>query len=155
VDEEEFTRLFGIYRLSVYRIAYCQLRNAADAEDVTQEVFLKLYTSPPRYADDAQAKAWLIRVAINRCRDLQRSRRYRQYEELSEELAASAPEEERLLAVIGQLKPKLRCVMFMYYYEEYSVKEIAALLKVTQSAVTTRLMRGRTELRALLEKEGL
>lgn len=155
MNDEEFTRLFGLYRSSVYRISYCQLRNRADAEDVTQEVFLRLYISPPEYTEDAQARAWLIRVAINRCRDLLRSRRYRQYEELSEEIPAVSPEEQRLLSVIGQLKPKLRCVMYMYYYEEYTVKEIAALLKITQTAVTSRLMRGRAELKALLEKEGL
>ena len=155
MTEDELVRLFGLYRAGVYRISYCQLRNAADAEDVTQEVFIRLYTSPPRYTEDAQVKAWLMRVAVNRCRDLLRTDRSRQHEELSDELPAASPEEQRLLSVIGQLRPKLRSVMYMHYYEDYSVREIAALLKITQTAVTSRLMRGRAELKALLEKEGL
>lgn len=157
MTDTEFTRLVGLLRDNIFRIAFCYMKSYADADDVTQDAFLKLYRYDGGFATDADAKAWLIRVAINRSKDLLKSRWYRLSEPIDEEAAASdlyAGEDGGLLAAVMKIKPKNRTVLYMHYYEEYSVREIAELLHITESAVTTRLMRGRGQLRDLLIKEG-
>ena len=155
MTEQEFTRLFGMYRKLVYHVAYCNIGDAAEAEDISQEVFLKLFTKPPHYDEDTQVKAWLVRVAVNRCRDVRRSLHFRLREDTEEEPVAPPPAENSLLQAVMSLSPKLRCVMYMYYYEGYSTKEIADILGIKETAVTSRLMRGRKELKKLIEKEEL
>ncbi|HBJ25566.1 MAG TPA: hypothetical protein DDY65_06035, partial [Ruminococcaceae bacterium] len=76
MDEQELTRLVEKFSGTVYRAAYCCLRNSADADDITQDAFLALYTSSAEFTGDEHIRAWLIRVAINRCRNLLRSLRY-------------------------------------------------------------------------------
>ena len=156
MTEQEFSRLFGLYRKLVYHVAYCNIGDAAEAEDISQEVFLKLFTKPPFYEEDSQVKAWLVRVTINRCRDVRRSLHFRLTEHTEEEPTAPPPTESNgLLDTVMSLSPKIRCVMYMYYYEGYSVKETAKLLGIKETAVTSRLMRGRKELKKLIEKEEL
>ena len=149
MTEQEFSRLAGLYRTSVYRAAYCYTKNSADAEDITQEAFLKLFTSEIGFETDEKAKAWLIRTAINRCKDLRKSLRFRftvQEEEAATAACTDKRTEDSLLPIVMRLKPKSRCVLYMYYYEEYSVNEIAELLGETKMTVTTRLMRARKQL---------
>ena len=157
MTEQEFSRLAGLYRTSVYRAAYCYTKNSADAEDITQEAFLKLFTSGIGFETDEKSKAWLIRTAINRCKDFRKSLRFRftvQEEEAAETACTDKRTEDSLLPIVMKLKPKSRCVLYMYYYEEYSVKEIAELLGEKKTTVTTRLMRARKQLKELLLKEG-
>lgn len=156
MTEQEFTRLFGIYRGLVFRVAYCNIGDRAEAEDISQEVFLKLFTKPPLYEEDSQVKAWLVRVTINRCHDVRRSLHFRLTEHTEEEPISPPPTENSgLLEAVMSLSPKIRCVMYMYYYEGYPTKEIARLLGIKETAVTSRLMRGRRELKKLIEKEEL
>ena len=156
MTEQEFTRLFGMYRRLVYHVAYCNIGDAAEAEDISQEVFLKLYTRPPAYDEDVQVKSWLIRVTVNRCRDVRRSLWFRLTDHTEDEPVIQPPSDtNELLEAVMSLSPKLRCVMYMYYYEDYPVKEIATLLGIKETAVTSRLMRGRAELKKLIEKEEL
>ena len=157
MTEQEFSRLAGLYRLSVYRAAYCYTKNSADAEDITQDAFFRLFTAGAEFESDEKAKAWLIRTAVNRCKDLRKSLRYRltvQEDEAAEAACSDKRAEDSLLSVIMKLKPESRCVLYMYYYEEYSVKEIAELLSKKKTTVTTRLMRARKQLKELLIKEG-
>ncbi len=155
MNEEEFIRLAEKFRGTVYRVAFCYVRNQADAEDIMQEVFLKLYTSGG-FADDEHTKAWLIRVTINRCKSLLRSSWHRLSLplEAAENLPSEQSQEDSLLPLLLKLKPKYQAVMYMFYYEDYSVKDIAAILGESKSAITTRLARGRKQLRELLIKEG-
>ncbi len=157
MTEQEFSRLAGLYRTSVYRAAYCYTKNSADAEDITQEAFFRLFTAGTEFETDEKAKAWLIRTAINRCKDLRKSLRYRltvQEDEAAGAVCSDEKAEDSLMPLIMKLKPKSRCVLYMYYYEEYSVKEIAGLLGEKKTTVTTRLMRARKQLKELLIKEG-
>ncbi len=156
MTEQEFSRLIGLYRETVFRVAYCYTKSYADSEDISQEVFLKLYTSEQHFEADANVKAWLITVTANRCKNLLKSRWYRLSEPLTEQ--ADTPvfmeKEDFVLPILMTLKPKIRTVLYMYYYEEYSVKEICLLLGESKTAITTRLMRGRRQLKELLIKEG-
>lgn len=156
MTEQEFTRLIGLYRDTVFRVAYCYTKSYADSEDISQEVFLKLYTSEQHFEADENVKAWLITVTANRCRNLLKSCWYRLSEPICGETDSGVflSEEDSVLPLLMMLKPKFRTVLYMYYYEEYSVKEICGLLGESKTAVTTRLMRGRRQLKELLIKEG-
>lgn len=155
MTEQEFARIVGLYRANVYRFALCYTKNHADAEDVTQEAFLKLFRSGNDFLIDEEAKAWLFRVAANRCKDLLKSHWYRFSEPLSDDMEAPEPDngDNELLALLSRLPEKTRTVLYMYYYEEYSAKEIAEFLGDTESVVTSQLWRGRKRLKKLLETE--
>lgn len=154
MTESEFVRLVKLYRGTVFRAAYCCLQSYAEAEDITQEVFLSLYTYSGSFNDDSHIKAWLLRVTVNKCRNLLKSAFIRLRAPLDEaEEIAVVTEENELLKVAMTLKPKLRTPLYMYYYEEYSVKEIAELLGEKETTITTRLSRGRQRLKELLTRE--
>lgn len=154
MTESEFMRLVGLYRQTVFRAAYCCLKSYAEAEDITQEVFLALYTYSGTFNDDSHIKAWLLRVTMNKCRNLIKSA-FRRFSVPLEEAADKAilTEDNELLNVVMTLKPKIRTPLYMYYYEEYSVKEIAELLGEKETTITTRLSRGRQKLKELLIRE--
>ena len=156
MDEQELTRLVEKFSGTVYRAAFCCLRNAADADDVTQDAFLALYTSDVDFTGDEHIKAWLIRVAVNRCRNLLRSFRRRVAVPLDEagDIPADPERHDSLLPVVMKLKPKYRVALYMFYYEDMPVKQIADILGEKPTTVTTRLARARRQLKQLLEKEG-
>ncbi len=156
MTEQEFSRLISLYRETVFRVAYCYTKSYADSEDISQEVFLKLYASEQYFAADENVKAWLITVTANSCKNLLKSRWYRFSEPLGENADSCTfmNEGDNILPLLMTLKPKFRTVLYMYYYEEYSVKEICSLLGESKTAITTRLMRGRRQLKELLIKEG-
>lgn len=160
MSEAEFERLIGLYSGTVYRTAYCRTGSAADAEDIMQETFLRLYTLELAFENDEHIKAWLIKTAANLGKNLMKSGWYR----FSEPITAKTEErpaketksrEEGILPLILKLKPKNRLALYMHYYEGYSVREIAAVLGEKESAVTSRLLRARKQLKALIIKEGI
>ncbi|MGN0578215.1 MAG: RNA polymerase sigma factor [Ruminiclostridium sp.] len=160
MSEAEFERLIGLYSGTVYRTAYCRTGNAADAEDIMQEAFLRLYTSKLIFENDEHIKAWLIRTAANLGKNLIKSGWYRFSEPITAETEGKPAKEtespeEGILPLIMKLKPKNRLALYMHYYEGYSVKEIAAVLGEKESAVTSRLLRARKQLKALIIKEGI
>lgn len=154
MDSKEAARLAGRFAAAVYRLAYARTGSADDAEDVMQDVFLRLLTSAPDFADDDHARAWLLRVTVNRANDLFRSP-WRRRVPLEDAGAIPAPEEpipgETLEAVLA-LPPKLRTVIHLFYYEDLSVRQIAQLLDLREGAVKTRLSRARALLRQQLLK---
>lgn len=155
MDGKEAERLAERFAPAVYRLAYARAGNAADAEDVMQDVFLRLLTKAPNFRDDDHAKAWLLRVAANRANDLLRSaaRKNVPLEEAAEVRAPEPTAGETLREVLA-LPPKLRLVVHLFYYEEQTVKEIAAVLGISQGAVKARLSRARKQLRISLAEGG-
>ena len=155
-SDAELTRLVEKFSGLVFRVALCHAKNPADADDVMQDVFLALYTSRRGFADDEHIKAWLIRVTVNKCKNLLKScgRRLSVPLENAEEVQFPPKERFSLIPQLMKLKPKYRVVLYMFYYEDYPVGRIAELLGEKQSTVTTRLARGRKMLRELLTKEG-
>lgn len=133
---------------AVYRLALVHTQNRADAEDVLQETFLRLYLDATCFADDAHLKAWLLRVALHRCRDLHRSAWARHRAELTENLPAfSSPEESGLWESVARLPPKYREVIHLHYQEGYSTDEVAKLLGRKPATVRTQLCRARALLK--------
>ena len=152
---DEILRLFHQYKDAVYRLALSLTGSPADAEDVTQTVFLKLMEKQPEL-EPGKERAWLLQVTANECRSLYRWLRRRSTVSLDEALAVAAPEYTPLLTHVMQQRPKDRAVLYLFYfyYEGFSTEEIGRMLHTSQSAVTTRLHRARKTLKATLEQEG-
>jgi RNA polymerase sigma-70 factor (ECF subfamily) len=137
----------------VYRIALHYFGNPPDAEDTVQEVFLRLYTWEKPFDSPEHLRRWLIRVTVNACKDTLRSpwhRRRVSLETLPAEPSFEQPEQAELYREVLKLPEKYRTVLDLFYYEELTVKEIAALLRVRQTTVTTRLTRARRLLKTQL-----
>lgn len=155
---EELESCIIKYRKTVWSAALCYVRNPVDADDVTQDVFLKLFTYSGNFESEEHIKAWLIRCAINRSKNLIKSHWYKFSEPL--EAASDKPccstenEEYELPFLFMKLSPKNRAAMYLHYQEGYSIAETAGLLNISESAVGLRLMRGRKQLEKALNKEG-
>ena len=157
LNRAEAERLVHSYSDLILRLSYTYLKSTDDAQDICQTVFLKLLQKPRQFASPEHEKAWIIRTAANLCKDHLKSRWRRTTVALEAAAAVPAPEEEEggLLAAVNLLPPKYRAVIYLYYYEGYAAKEIAELLGEKPATVSTQLSRGRQQLRALLESEGL
>ena len=153
MSEAELERYITSYRSTVYRLAYSYLKNREDAEDISQEAFLRLYKCGQCFAADENVKAWLIRVTVNLCKNLLKSSWHRNRGELVTEAAAPPRESSGIGEYISRLKPEYSAVLYLFYYEGYSVKEIAQICRITSVAVRTRLSRGRDKLKEMLLKE--
>ncbi len=150
---DELEKIVDRYGNSLYRICLVNLQNEADAEDALQDVLLRYIQKSPRFESDEHQKAWLIRVAVNRCRDMLRKRRWDQLDpqQIPEQ---EAPEELGwVLEELMKLPEIYRTALTLHYVEEYSVAEIAKIIGATQSAVKMRLVNGRKLLKCALEKE--
>lgn len=157
-DKNTALYAFNIYGDTVLRAAYNCVGSFAEAEDITQEVFLSLHAKPQHFNDDEHLKAWLLRVTLNRCRDYHRSYRKRNQQRLDDvnEAALSyefTPEDKTVLEKISALPEKYSSVLYLYYYEEYSVREIAEMLQKNENTVSSLLRRARQKLRFELEEE--
>ncbi len=138
---------------TVYRLALCRMQNIADAEDVYQDVFLKLLGQRVEDWDRERLKAWLIRATLNRCADLHRFRLRRPVLALEDVPELARPADDRageLWDAVARLPEKLRTAVHLHYAEGYSTEEIAALLEVPAATVRTRLHRARRQLKDLL-----
>lgn len=147
----QFETDYDAYSGAVYRLAMVYLGRPADAEDVTQEVFLRLLHRAPAFAGEDHEKRWLLQVTANLCKDQLRSFWRKRVTELEDSLPAAAPEEREALHAVAGLPEKYRLPIHLHYYEGYSVAEIAEILKLGQSAVKMRLKRGRELLKIELE----
>lgn len=136
---------------AVYRLAMVYLGRHADAEDVTQEVFLRLLCRAPAFTDGEHQKRWLLRVTANLCRDQLRSFWRKRVTTLDDSLPDVSTAEREALAAVMALPEQYRLPIHLHYYEGYSVAEIAEILKLGQSAVKMRLKRGREMLKIELE----
>ena len=142
---------------TVLRIGYTWTDSAQDAQDVCQTVLLKLLTSPRRFDSETEERAWVLRVAINCCKDLKKSawHRRRVSLEAAPERTVELPEagESPVLQAVRALPEKYRQAVYLRYYEEYEVEEIAALLGCKAANVSTYLYRGKRKLREMLGGE--
>ncbi|WP_298022951.1 RNA polymerase sigma factor [uncultured Dysosmobacter sp.] len=151
--DETICRVVETYSSMLLRLASTRLDTAADAEDAVQETFLKLLTVRPVFRDAEHEKAWLIRTTLHRASDIRRLAERRNVP-LEEAAQAAAPERgSDLLAAVRGLPEKYSAVIHLYYYEGYSIKEIAAMLGLPAPTVGTRLARGRERLRQMLKEE--
>lgn len=148
--KDAFSFAFKQFTDTVYRIALHNTANFSDAEDVTQEVFIKLLESNKAFRDSEHLKAWLIRVTINLCRDkMKKSSR----ETLVENVLPYNRGEEKtdVLEAVKALPEKYRNAVYLHYYEGYTAKEIGKILDAKENTVLSWLSRGRDALRKELD----
>lgn len=138
------------YSPSLLRAAFLYLKNAADAEDAVQDVFLSYWERQPDFVNEAARKAWLYKAVCNRCKDKLRSGWFRHRAELTEDLSYLPIEQSDLMDALFALDKKYRIPLHLHYYEGYTIKEIAAILKLPSATVGSRLSRGRTMLKQTL-----
>ena len=148
--------LAASYQGSLFAAAFNVCRNAQDAEDVVQDTFVQYYTSKKEFESEQHIRAWLMRVAVNKAQNINRTfwrRNKISIEDYMETLVFETPAAETLFETVMQLPDKYRIVIHLYYYEEYAVREIAQILKLSESNVKIRLSRGRAMLKETLKEE--
>lgn len=157
MEDSAFELLVEQNQEKLLRTCYLYLRDRQLAEDAVQETFLKAYRSLPAFRGDSSEKTWLMRIAVNTCRDLYRSEWFRHMdrrvipEELPESGVPFTCREESLIVEVMRLPRRLREATLLYYYHGMDEREIAEALGVSRSAVSDRLSRARRKLKELLE----
>lgn len=162
MDERLFEELYEKYANDVLRVSFFYLGDKQQAEDVTQDVFIKLLTTAPDLVPGKE-KAWLLKVALNKCRDTWRNawvRRVVLGSPAMELVGVEGEMEDRmekqeLLSAIHRLPADFRDVILLHYYQGYGIAEMAQLLNVPEGTVSSRLSRGRKKLEDLLKGSDL
>ena len=149
----EPAELARAYAPAIYRLAYARTGSRADAEDIMQEVFVRLLRAGPDFADRAHARAWLLRVAANCANDWFRAPWRRREGPLTDSLPAPEHEDGGVVEAVLTLPAKYRTAVHLYYYEELSVAEIAKIMGKSEGAVKARLFRARALLRDMLKED--
>ena len=155
--EQQFCDLVNTYQTQLLRLCYLHLRDKGLAEDAVQETFIKAYKALPNYRGESSMKTWLMRIAINSCRDAQRTGWWKHISrrvslDMLPELSGDLSEEALTVNLeIARLPGKLREVILLYYFQNLKVNEIAETLGISQSSVWGRLKRGRDRLKTMLE----
>lgn len=158
-SEAEISRALGAHANTVRRICFMHLNNRSDVEDIFQEVFLKYALYEVAFESHDHERAWLLRVAINACKDLNKSFWRRRISSLEDAdatyLSISDSNMEVLDAVLRLIPPKYRDVIYLHYYEGYKAAEIAAILGQKENTIYTWLTRARAQLKKALGGESL
>lgn len=166
MDSREYRKAVDQFSDMVYRIALNQTRNVADADDITQSVFLKLYIRGPKHASYEYIKRWLIRVTVNECKSLWRAFWRKNVdlhgvnnEDILDSVSSNSSldqinvsaDYEDLYEALAKLTENCRIVVHLFYFEGYSTPEIAEILGIREPTVRTRLARARAQLKDMLK----
>ncbi len=150
-SDEYITETVKKYSPSMLKTAFSLLKSTSDAEDAVQEAFIKLLTKAPEFENDEHCKAWLLRVTINISKNMLKSAR-RKNLPLTEEIPYDEKSDDVLPYVLC-LDEKYRVIIHLYYYENYSIKEIAEILSLPGATVGTRLSRARKILEKSIKED--
>ena len=165
---EIITALVAEYSTTLYRVAYSVTRNAAEAEDIVQETFLRVLKHQNKLGEIRDARVWLVRIAWNLALDRKRRGKTRpetediadlvrtlpSSERRADDEVISAQEQARVLALIDNLPVKERQALLLSAMDELSTAEIAGICSTTESSIRSRIFRARRDLAAMLEKQG-
>ena len=139
------------YSNMLFKICLVIVGNEWDAHDVIQDVFCRYIEHSPVFNDKEHEKAWLIKVAVNRCRDIHRFRLRHPQVDLEEVSAyCELPEQSEVLLALMKLPESLKSVIYLHYIEGYKVAELVNILGISINAVKKRLERGRKALKLTL-----
>jgi len=144
------------YKNSIYVMAFNICKNTHDAEDVVQDTFIQYISLKKDFETEQHIRAWLIRVAINKAKNKNTTffrRNALPLEDYMETLTFESSESSELFEAVMKLPKKYRVIIHLFYYEDYSVNEIADILKISESNAKVRLSRGRKLLRETLKEE--
>ena len=154
MEQAQMITIYERMKNTIYRTALAYCRNVQDAEDITHDVFLIRFRHEEPFPDEESEKAWMLRVTVNRCKNLLKSFRRRftvPLEDASEVCVTDA--EHSIWDAVNALPAHYRIVIHLYYYEGYDVRETAEILGISESNVQIRLMRARKKMKELLETE--
>ncbi|PKR77077.1 RNA polymerase subunit sigma [Halalkalibacillus sediminis] len=159
------------YGDEIKRLVFTYVSNHADADDISQEVFLKVYQKIDQFKGESELKSWIYRIAINKSKDHLRSWKYRQQKlkdkmertfkkesavehQTPEHISIEDEEANTLMEHVYELPVKYREVIILHYFEQLSTKEIAEVLETNLNTVKARLKRGRERLKTFLDGNG-
>lgn len=156
--DKEFVEIFKLFKNDVFRLAFSYTKNLADTEDITQEVFVKLYNNFYLFKNEEHLKKWLMRVTINQCKTLFLSAWKRKILPITDQeentfYETLEIENNEILDAILKLPKKYRLVIHLYYYENYKISEITGILNIKETTIQTQLSRARSLLKDLLKEE--
>jgi len=153
--DEAITEAIEKHADMVRRICYLYLRNQADVEDVFQEVFLKFLLNAHIFQDEQHQRAWLCRVTFNQCKDLCKSFWRKKVVSIEQmEIPFESPEQGELIQAVLRLPSKYKELIYLHYYEDRTVVEIAEILQKNQNTVYTQLRRAKAQLKKNLGELG-
>jgi RNA polymerase sigma-70 factor, ECF subfamily len=162
--EAVMDRIMDLYGQDILHLVYSYVKEKSTAEDLTQEIFIKCYKNLHQYNRMAKLKTWLWRIAVNHCKDYLKSwhsrnmmvadeqaRTEASHQEDVENLVIQMEEDEKLAAAVMDLPEIYREVIYLYFFEELAIKEIAYTTSLNQNTVKTRLKRAKELLKGRLE----
>ena len=154
LTDAEFTLAVNRHMNTVYRTAYSWLRDSQDANDITQNVFIKLYKAREDFESDEHLKRWLVRVTVNECKSLFRApwRKHEDIDAYADTLGFEDDTQRGLFDAVMRLDKKYRVPLMLYYYEGYSLREISGMTGIPENTLSTRLSRARAQLKGILEE---
>ena len=154
MEQKEMAAIYDRMKNTVYRTALSYCRNVQDAEDITHDVFLARFRHEDPFPNAELEKAWLLRVTINKCKNLLKSFRRRFTVPLDDAAHVCVTQDEHAVwDAVNALPAKYRIVIHLYYYEGYSVREIGTITDTSESAVQTQLYSARKMLKKTLGEE--
>lgn len=153
MEKQQIAQLYEMYAKDVYKLALSWLRSTSDAEDILQDIFLKLLDKNVAIISGGE-KAWLLKCTANACKNHIRSFWQRNTQGLDDNIVLPTSEDRFCWEIVGKLKPTYRAVIHLYYYEGYRQDEIAQILGISQTAVQTRMQRAREILKKELTENG-
>lgn len=151
---ERFNELYHLYNNDIYRLALSYLLNDNDAEDVIQKTYIKLYKNTKILSlPNEDVKKWLIRISINESKDILKSPWRKVITKIKDDARSISAYDNDISEMLNNINANYRIPIYLYYYEGYNIKEIALLMKKSESAIKMRLSRGREALKKEMGKE--
>lgn len=154
----EFREFYDRQVKRVYRLAMVLMGNISDAEDVTQTVFLKAWEKKPDFRDADHEIAWILTTTRNQCKDIHKSFYRRKRADLENapepQVTLETQMDSEIWEALQSLAEKYRMVLYLYYYEGYSERELSVILRRRESTLQTQLATGRKQMKSLLESKG-
>lgn len=157
MGKEDFCNYILQYQTDMFRFAKSIVGNSIDGEDAVQEAILKAYEKLDTLRSQRKFKSWIFQILVNECYAILKKRKRQgltETGEIPQQQVFDVIEEGEVLLLVNQMRSEYRQVLLLYYYSEFSVKEIAKILEISQGTVKSRLSRGREQLKKVLEKEG-
>lgn len=153
---QEAERLANTYSDAILRLSYTYLKNAYDAQDICQTIFVKLLSDPKEFKSSEHERAYIMRMTANASKDILKNPWRKRQCDLDSCMDIPAPEasDGSVLAAVNELPASYRSVIYLHYFEGYKAEEIGRILGIPKATVHTRLVRGREKLKPFLEEYG-
>lgn len=150
-DSHNLSPIVDKYSDQIIRIAYQYTKCMSDAEDIAQEVFIRLLKEP--LMNNEHELAWIVRVTINLCKDFKKSFWFRKTKFIDVDHIAFTPLQNNILEDIQRLPDNYRNVLYLYYFEKYTISEISAIMKINSNTIGSWLNRARRKLKLIIDQE--